>query len=100
MNAEKSAEAMMVAVEAALTETRETIEELTVSALQQAHEMSHRRETAAGGFFHAHKDITVTSKEQTRQKQLDFLESMKVFEEVWTSCLLERTSCLVAGWTR
>ena len=28
-------------------------------------------------------DMTVTSKEQARQKQLDFLESMKVFEEVY-----------------
>ena len=27
--------------------------------------------------------MTVTSKEQARQKQLDFLESMKVFEEVY-----------------
>ena len=33
MNAEKSAEAMMIAAEAVLTETRETIEALTVSAL-------------------------------------------------------------------
>ena len=72
--AEKSAEAMIVAAEAVLTETRETIEE-------QAHEMSHRLETTAESFFQAHKDMTVTSKEQARQKQLDFLESMKVFEE-------------------
>ena len=83
MNAEKSAEAMMIAAEAVLTETRETIEALTVSALQQAHEMSHRLETTAENFFHAHKDMTVTSKEQARQKQLDFLESMRVFEEVY-----------------
>ena len=34
--AEKSAEAMMVAAEGVLTETRETSEALTVSALQQA----------------------------------------------------------------
>ena len=78
MNAEKSAEAMMVAAEAILTETRATIEALTVSALQQAHEMSHRPETTAESFFQAHKDMTVTSKDQARQKQLDFLESMKV----------------------
>ena len=53
MNAEKSAEAMMVAAEAALTETRETIEALRVSALQQAHEMSHRPETTAESFLGA-----------------------------------------------
>ena len=73
-NAEVSAEAMMIAAEAVLTETLETIEALTVSALQQAHEKSHRPETTAESFFEAHKDMTVTSKEQARQKQLDFLE--------------------------
>ena len=36
---------MLVAAEAVLTETRETTEALTVSALQLAHEMSHRAET-------------------------------------------------------
>ena len=82
MNAEKSAEAMMVAAEALLTETRETIEALTVSALQQAHEMSHRPQTTAESFFQAHKDTTVTSKEPARQKQLDFLGCMKVSGEV------------------
>ena len=66
---EVSAESLMIAAEAVLTETRETIEALTVSALQQAHEMSHRPETTAGSFFQAHKDMTVTSKEQARQKQ-------------------------------
>ena len=69
---------MLVAAEAVLQETRETVEALTVSALQQAHEMSHRAETTAESFFQAHKDMTVTSKEHARQKQLDFLESMKV----------------------
>ena len=54
---------MLVAAEAVLTETRETIEALTVSALQQAHEMSHRRQKMAESFFQAHKDMTVTSKE-------------------------------------
>ena len=44
--------------------------------------MSHRPETTAESFFQAHKDMTVTSKEQARQKQLDFLEIIKVFEEV------------------
>ena len=78
-----TAESLMITAEAALTETRETIETLTVSVLQQAHEMSHRPETTAESFFQAHKDMTVTSKEQARQKQLDFRESMKVFEEVY-----------------
>ena len=73
---------MLVAAEAVLTETRETTQALTVSAFQQAHEMSHRAETTAESFFQTHKDMTVTSKEQARQKQLDFPESMKVFEEV------------------
>ena len=69
----------MIAAEAALTETLETIEAIKVSALHQAHEMSHRPETTAESFFQAHKDMTVTSKEQARRKQLNFLESMKVF---------------------
>ena len=43
--------------------------------------MSHRFDTTAESFFQAHKDMTATSKEQARQKHLDFLESMKVFEE-------------------
>ena len=74
-----------------MTETRETIEALTVSALQEAHEMSHRPETTAESFFQAHKDMTVTSKEEARQKQLDFLENMKVFEEVYEDELLAGT---------
>ena len=57
----------MIAAEAVLTETRETFEALTVSALQQAHETSHRPETTVESFFQAHKDMTVTSKEQGRQ---------------------------------
>ena len=79
----ESAEARMIAAEAVLTERRETIEALSVSALQQAHELSHRPETTAESFFQAHKDMTGTSKEQARQKQLDVLDSMKVFEEVY-----------------
>ena len=71
--------------------TDETIEALTVSALKQAHEMSHRLETAAESFFQAHKDMTATSKGQARQKQLDFFESMKVFEEVYEDELLAGT---------
>ena len=96
--AEKSAEAMTVAAEAVLTETRETIEALRVSALQQAHEMSHRPGTTAESFFQAHKDMTVTSKEQARQKQLDFLESMKVFEEVYEDELPARTHVMSGRW--
>ena len=59
-NAEVTAESLMIAAEAVLTETRETIEALTVSALQQAHETSHRPEMTAESFFQAHKDMTVT----------------------------------------
>ena len=39
-----------VAGEAVLTETHETVEALTISALQQAHAMSHRAETTAESF--------------------------------------------------
>ena len=46
-NAEVTAESLMIAAEVVLTETRETVEALTVSTLQQAHEMSHRAETTA-----------------------------------------------------
>ena len=60
-------EPMMVAAEAMLTETRETVEALTVSALQQAYAMSHRTETTVESFFQAHKDMPVTSKEQARK---------------------------------
>ena len=97
-NAEMSAEAMLVAVEAVLTETRETIEALRVSALQQAHGMRHRSETTAESFFQAHKDMTVTSKEQARQKQLYFLESMKVFEEVYEDELPAGTHVMSGRW--
>ena len=81
-----------------MTETRETIEELTVSALQQVHETSHRPETKAESFFQAHKNMTVTSKEQARQKQLDFLESMKVFEEVYEDDLPAGTHVVSGRW--
>ena len=97
-NAEVSAESLMIAAEAALTATRATIEALTVSALQQAHEKSHRPETTAESFFQVHKDMTVTSKEQTRQKQLDFLESMKVFEEVYEDELSAGTHVMSGRW--
>ena len=95
-NAEVSAEAMMVAAEAVLAETRETVEALTVAAFQQAHEMSHRPETTAESFFQAH--MTVTSKEQARQKQLDFLEIMKVFEEVYEDELPAGTHVMSGRW--
>ena len=93
-NAEATAESLMIAAFAVLTETRETVEALTVSALQQAHEVSHRPVGTAASFFQAHKDMTVTSKEQARQKQLDFLESMKVFEEVYENELLAGTHAM------
>ena len=98
MNVEVSAESLMIAAEAVLTETRETIEALTVSALQQAHEMSHRPQTTAESFFQAHKDMTVTSREQARQEQLDFLESMKVFEEVYEDELPAGTHIMSGRW--
>ena len=97
-NAEVTAESLMIPGEAVLTETSETIEALTVSALQQAHEMSHRPETTAESFFQAHKDMTVTSKEQARQKQLDFLQSMKVFEEVYEDELPAGTHVISGRW--
>ena len=97
-NVEVTAESLMIAAEAVLTETRETMEALTVSALQQAHEMSQRPETKAESFFQAHKDMTVTSKEQARQKQLDFLESMKVFEEVYEDELPAGTHVMSGRW--
>ena len=88
---------MLVAAEAVLTETRETIEVLTVSALQRAHEMSHRAETLVEGFFQAHKDMTVTFKQQTPQKQFDVLESMKVCEEVYEDALPTRHEWSLGG---
>ena len=58
-NAEVTAESLIFGAEAVLTEARETFETLTVSALQQAHEISHRPETTVERFFQAHKDMTV-----------------------------------------
>ena len=97
-NGEVTAESLMTAAEVALSETRETIEALTVSALRQAHEMSHRPETTAESFYQARKDITVTSQEQARQKQLDFLESMNVFEEVYEDELPDETHVMSGHW--
>ena len=97
-NAETSAEATLIAAEAVLTETRETMKALTVSALQQAHEMSQRPETTAESFFQTHKGMTVTSKEQARQKQLDFLGNMKIFEEVYEDELPAGTHVMSGRW--
>ena len=69
-----------------------------VSALQQAHEMSHLPGTTAESFLQAHKDMAVTSKEHARQKQLDFLESMKVFEEVYEDELSAGTQVVSGRW--
>ena len=60
--------------------------------------MIHRPETTAESFFQAHKDMTVTSKEQARQKQLDILESMKVFEEVYEDELPAGTHVMSSRW--
>ena len=97
-NAEVTAELLMIAAEAVSTETRESIEALKVSAVRQALERSHRPETTAESFFQAHKDMTVTFKEQARQKQLDFMESMKVFEEVYEDELLAGTHVMSGRW--
>ena len=97
-NAEVTAESLMIAAEATLSVTRETIEALTVSALEQVHEMIHRPETTAENFFQAHKDMTVTTKEQAREKQLDFLESMKVYEEVYADDLPAGTRVMSGRW--
>ena len=59
--------------------------------------MSHRAETTAESFL-AHKDMTVTSKEQAPQKQLDFLESMKVFEDVYEDELPAGTHVMSGRW--
>ena len=64
----------------------------------QLHEGSHRPETTAESFFQTHKDMTVTSKEQARQKQLDFLENMKLFEEVYEDELPAGTHVMSCRW--
>ena len=64
----------------------------------QAHEMSHRPETTAESFFQAHKDMTVTTKEQARKKQLDFLESMQVYEEVYVDDLPSGSRVMSGRW--
>ena len=63
---------MLVAAEALLTETRETVEGLTVSPPQQGHATSHRAETTAESFFQAHKDMTVTTKELVRSSSISW----------------------------
>ena len=78
-----SAAALMVVAEAVLAGTRETLEALTVSALQKTLAVIHRAEATAEGFCQAHKDMAVTTREKARKKQLDFLESVQIFEEVY-----------------
>ena len=73
---------MLVARDAVLTETRETVEALTVSALQQAPAASHRADVTAESFYQAHKDMAVTTREHARKKQPDFLEGMELYDEV------------------
>ena len=60
--------------------------------------MIHRAKTTAESFFQGHKDMTVTSKEQARQKQLDFLESMKVYEDVYEDDLPAGTHVMSGRW--
>ena len=60
--------------------------------------MSHRPVTTAESFSQAHKDMTVTSKEQARLKQLDFMESMNVFEEVYDDELPAGTHVMSSRW--
>ena len=56
-NAEVSAESMMIAAEVVLTETRETIEALTVSALQQAHEVQGANSPETARFLGKHESL-------------------------------------------
>ena len=86
-DAEKSVEAMLVALEAVLTEPRETVEALTVSALQRAPAASHRTDVTAESFYQAHKNMAVTTREHARKKQPDFLEGMELFQEVYADDL-------------
>ena len=60
--------------------------------------MSHRAGTTPESFFQAHKGMTVTTKEQARKKQLDFLESMKVYEEVYVDDLPAGTHVMSGRW--
>ena len=60
--------------------------------------MSHRPETTAESFFQAHKDMTVTTKEQARKKQLEFLESMQVYEEVYVDDLPSGSRVMSGRW--
>ena len=87
----------MVAAEAILKETRQTVVALTVSALKQAHEMSHRSEITTGSFFQTHSDMTVTTKEQARKKKLEFF-GMKVYEEVYADGLPAGTRVMSGRW--
>ena len=62
--------------------------------------MSHRPETTVESFFQALKDMTVSSKEQARQKQLGFLERMKVFEDVYEDEMPAGTHVKSGRWVR
>ena len=97
-DAEKSDGAMLVAVIPALTETRETVQAVRVAALQQAHPASHRAAMTAESLSQVHKDMTVTTKVQARKKQFDFLESMKLHEEVCTDELPGGTHVMSGRW--
>ena len=48
--------------------------------------------------FQAHKDVTETTKEQALKEQLDFLDSMKVYEEVCADELVAGTHVLSGRW--
>ena len=63
-----SAAARMVPAGAVLAKTRETLQALTVSALQQTHATIHRAETMAGGSYQGQNDMIVTTREQARKK--------------------------------
>ena len=64
--------ALTVAAEAVLAETRETLDALIVSALQQTHVITHQTDTTAQGFFQVHKDkmTTTTSKDSRNSTTL------------------------------
>ena len=60
--------------------------------------MSHRPETTTESFFHAHKVMTLTSKEQARQKQLISWRACESFEEVYEDELPARTHVMSGRW--
>ena len=52
----------------------------------------------AESFFQAHKDVTETIKEQALKEQLDFRDSMKVYEEVCADELVAGTHVMSGRW--